>query len=209
MYQTLGFIVIVSAIRAGIEDYGLHKADERRNRHPYKVLRGSQWVTVASGDLRVGDLVRVSKNDMIPADMVLLSTAPVNTPMNSELRSDPLLSPPTTPTLPSPSPEDVKSHDAGDANETSGSSNNVVAPDSGQCYIDKANLNGETTLEVLTCVPHTKLLARSTRLLSQTKITLTFEPPTKHFDSFRAILNVDIPNQLRDKLYSGMYIIIM
>jgi len=98
MYQPLAFIVFVSACRAAKEDWDRHKADSNRNGFKYDVLRDGRLEQVESGDIHVGDVVKVVQNTMIPADMLFLGSAHAK----------------------------------------------------GHCFIDKSNLNGETTLEVNT-----------------------------------------------------------
>lgn len=76
MYQPLAFIVFVSALRAAKEDYDMHKADAQRNGFHYSVLRGNEgFKSIESGDIRVGDIVKVGQNNMIPADMLFLGSA--------------------------------------------------------------------------------------------------------------------------------------
>lgn len=89
MYETLGLIVMVSGMRAAAEDITKHKADALRNGYRYDVLaskaeymRASSkhkslygFRKVRSGDLKVGMIVKVRQDEMIPADMVLLGSA--------------------------------------------------------------------------------------------------------------------------------------
>lgn len=54
----------------------MHKADAQRNGFHYSVLRGNEgFKTTESGDIRVGDIVKVKQNNMIPADMLFLGSA--------------------------------------------------------------------------------------------------------------------------------------
>ncbi len=157
MYQPLAFIIIVSAIRALSEDIAKHRADDKRNSYPYDILVGDQWKPVKSGDIAVGNIIRVKQNEMIPADMLFL-----------------------------------------------GSSN-----PKGHCFIDKANLNGETKLEVYTSIRPTRsycqilpddvrgdeaiaLLNDTTKPvpLADLELSLAYEPPNKKFDSFRGCLTM-------------------
>ena len=41
----------------------------------YTVLRDGEWKQVPSGRLTVGDIIQVKKDEMIPADLLLLSTS--------------------------------------------------------------------------------------------------------------------------------------
>jgi magnesium-transporting ATPase (P-type) len=133
MYQPLAFIVLVSALRAAKEDWDKHVADELRNGFRYSIVREHELLSIESGDIRVGDIVKVMQNNMIPADMLFLSSS---------------LS-------------------------------------KGHCFIDKSNLNGETTLEVCNSMTHTRLQCKDLSGLSSLSLSITYEPPNKRFDAFR------------------------
>ena len=76
MYQPLLFIVLVSAIRAASEDYEKHKADAKRNGYKYEVLqKDGKFKHIRSGDLKVGNIIKIKMNDMIPADCLLLNSS--------------------------------------------------------------------------------------------------------------------------------------
>jgi hypothetical protein len=70
MYAPLTFIVMVSALRSFKEDRARHRADAARNGKEYLALRHgcSDWMPTQSGKLKVGDIVKVMQNEMIPAD---------------------------------------------------------------------------------------------------------------------------------------------
>ncbi len=161
MYQPLAFIVLVSAARAISEDVSKHKADNKRNSYCYDVYHAGEWAPTPSGDLRVGHVVRVRQNEMVPADMLFLGSS---------------LS-------------------------------------QGHCFIDKANLNGETKLEVYSSIRETRAFcppmkdtsglshdeivalrrAPPPKELSAFNVTLQYEPPNKRFDSFRGTLSFAHP----------------
>lgn len=142
MYQPLAFIVFVSALRAASEDWQRHKADNLRNGYKYKVLRGKEFVDVRSGDITPGCIVKIKKNDMVPADMVFIG---------SQLAK-------------------------------------------GHCFIDKANLNGETTLEVLSSLQATRPFCKDEASLAEFEFDIEYEPPNKRFDSLRAHISVYAPS---------------
>jgi phospholipid-transporting ATPase len=52
-----------------------HKSDRSLNARLAKVLFNSQFLDKPWRALRVGDVVRLEKDDFIPADMVLLSSS--------------------------------------------------------------------------------------------------------------------------------------
>ncbi len=54
------------------EDYKRHQADARANSRPVNVLRNGQFVTVPSREVVVGDVVRISRGEDFPADLIFL-----------------------------------------------------------------------------------------------------------------------------------------
>lgn len=135
----LAFIVVVSACRAASEDYNRHRADAFRNGYEYLVLdENGGFSPKQSGDIQVGDIVKVRKNEMVPADMIFLASAFAK----------------------------------------------------GHCFIDKANLNGETTLEVVSSLTTTRAMISSDNDLRLFSCHFEYEPPNKRFDSFRGHMTV-------------------
>eukprot|EP00457_Paulinella_chromatophora_P000244 gb/GEZN01000244.1/.p1 GENE.gb/GEZN01000244.1/~~gb/GEZN01000244.1/.p1 ORF type:complete len:1614 (-),score=328.46 gb/GEZN01000244.1/:227-5068(-) len=138
-YEPLAFIILVSALRSAIEDRARHIADAKRNSYPYSVVRPSGLQQVLSGELSVGDIVKVKKDEMCPADMLFLGSSLAQ----------------------------------------------------GHCFIDKAALNGETTLEIKTSIKETRAVCQSEDSLRQWQSTLIYEAPNGVFDSFRGQLCMD------------------
>eukprot|EP00871_Galdieria_phlegrea_P003198 jgi/Galph1/387/GphlegSOOS_G5030.1 len=68
----LAFVVLLSAIKEAFEDYHRYLADRTSNSTKYQVIRGGQLVTVPSYDLRVGEVIRLGKDQMCPCDAVAL-----------------------------------------------------------------------------------------------------------------------------------------
>ena len=150
MYEPLAFIVFISSLRAAKEDYDKHASDAKRNGYPFSVLRQRGWVECRSGDVRVGDLLRIKEGDMVPADCLLVTSSHAK----------------------------------------------------GHCFIDKANLNGETRLEVMNSMSSTRHITQSDALLT-TSLTLTYEQPNKSFDSFRGFLSATSATDLREGPVDG------
>jgi len=98
------FVICVSMIREGIEDFYRHKQDTTMNsKHVDKFnTETGQWQSVMWSKVEVGDLCRVTNKAWIPADLLLLyskvrsvsrpSSTPLNTP--SPLPFLPISSPP-------------------------------------------------------------------------------------------------------------------
>ncbi|MFT7818860.1 putative phospholipid-transporting ATPase IF isoform X1 [Arapaima gigas] len=70
----LFFVIAVTAIKQGYEDWLRHKADNEVNGAPVFVVRSGSLVQTRSKNIRVGDIVRVAKDETFPADLVLLSS---------------------------------------------------------------------------------------------------------------------------------------
>ncbi|KAI9179253.1 hypothetical protein H9P43_005916 [Blastocladiella emersonii ATCC 22665] len=69
------FVLTVTAVKDGIEDYARYKADVSANLQPSYVVRNGERVEVQTKTLRPGDIVSLSKGDKVPADLILLSTS--------------------------------------------------------------------------------------------------------------------------------------
>nr|XP_055074814.1 phospholipid-transporting ATPase IF isoform X1 [Misgurnus anguillicaudatus] len=70
----LFFVITVTAIKQGYEDWLRHNADNEVNGAPVYVVRSGSLVQTRSKNIRVGDIVRVAKDETFPADLVLLSS---------------------------------------------------------------------------------------------------------------------------------------
>ncbi|XP_072567472.1 phospholipid-transporting ATPase IB isoform X3 [Paramormyrops kingsleyae] len=69
------FILTVAGIKEIIEDYKRHKADNTVNKKKTTVLRSGSWQNVIWKQVAVGDLVRVTNGQHLPADMVIVSSS--------------------------------------------------------------------------------------------------------------------------------------
>ncbi|OAC98105.1 hypothetical protein MUCCIDRAFT_150463 [Mucor lusitanicus CBS 277.49] len=77
-YTTLGPLVIVlliTAVKEIIEDFGVHKSDRELNSRKCKIYDGSQFVDKPWRDLQVGDICRIDNSQFFPADLILLSSS--------------------------------------------------------------------------------------------------------------------------------------
>ncbi|XP_073518556.1 phospholipid-transporting ATPase IB isoform X2 [Phyllobates terribilis] len=69
------FILTVAGIKEIIEDYKRHKADNTVNNKRTIVLRGGTWQNVIWREVAVGDIVKVTNGQHLPADMIILSSS--------------------------------------------------------------------------------------------------------------------------------------
>ncbi|XP_060740613.1 phospholipid-transporting ATPase IA isoform X1 [Tachysurus vachellii] len=69
------FILVVAAVKEVIEDLKRHKADSVVNKKETQVLRNGAWEIVHWEKVAVGEVVRASNGDHLPADLVILSSS--------------------------------------------------------------------------------------------------------------------------------------
>ncbi|XP_018417757.1 PREDICTED: probable phospholipid-transporting ATPase IH [Nanorana parkeri] len=71
----LFFVITVTAIKQGYEDWLRHKADNAMNQYSVHVIQHGKLVRKQSQKLRVGDIVMVKEDEVFPCDMILLSSS--------------------------------------------------------------------------------------------------------------------------------------
>ncbi|XP_062856750.1 phospholipid-transporting ATPase IA isoform X2 [Trichomycterus rosablanca] len=69
------FILVVAAVKEVIEDLKRHKADNVVNKKETHVLRNGAWEIVHWEKVAVGEVVRASNEDHLPADLIILSSS--------------------------------------------------------------------------------------------------------------------------------------
>ncbi|XP_078516479.1 phospholipid-transporting ATPase IC-like [Lissotriton helveticus] len=78
-----GFILVCillasRALRDMLEDIARHKSDKMVNNRPCDILRGSSFCQQKWKHIKVGDIVRLKKDDLVPADLLLLHSSEPN-----------------------------------------------------------------------------------------------------------------------------------
>uniref|UniRef100_A0A8C5M1H3 Phospholipid-transporting ATPase n=1 Tax=Leptobrachium leishanense TaxID=445787 RepID=A0A8C5M1H3_9ANUR len=71
----LFFVITVTAIKQGYEDWLRHKADNAMNQYSVHVIQHGKLVRKQSKNLKVGDVVLVKEDEAFPCDLILLSTS--------------------------------------------------------------------------------------------------------------------------------------
>ncbi|XP_022246740.1 probable phospholipid-transporting ATPase IF isoform X2 [Limulus polyphemus] len=71
----LTFVVTITAIKQGYEDWQRHKTDRSVNHTDVSVIRNGKEVRIWSQDIRVGDIVKVKSDEEFPCDLVMLSSS--------------------------------------------------------------------------------------------------------------------------------------
>ena len=70
----LVFVLSVSIIREGIEDYSRAQLDKQQNNEETVAYRDNKWQKTTSGTLYVGEIVEVLEDNTFPADLILLDS---------------------------------------------------------------------------------------------------------------------------------------
>ncbi|XP_069035377.1 phospholipid-transporting ATPase IH isoform X5 [Lepisosteus oculatus] len=71
----LFFVITVTAIKQGYEDWLRHKADNAINQCPVHIIQHGKVVRKQSQKLRVGDIVLVKEDETFPCDLIFLSSS--------------------------------------------------------------------------------------------------------------------------------------
>uniref|UniRef100_A0A3Q3W1N7 Phospholipid-transporting ATPase n=1 Tax=Mola mola TaxID=94237 RepID=A0A3Q3W1N7_MOLML len=71
----LFFVITVTAIKQGYEDWLRHKADNEVNKNPVNVLEGGRRIRKESEKIKVGDVVEVEEDETFPCDLILLQSS--------------------------------------------------------------------------------------------------------------------------------------
>uniref|UniRef100_A0A452DLE8 Phospholipid-transporting ATPase n=1 Tax=Capra hircus TaxID=9925 RepID=A0A452DLE8_CAPHI len=71
----LFFVIMVTAIKQGYEDWLRHKADNAMNQCPVHCVQHGRLVRKQSRKLRVGDIVLVKEDETFPCDLIFLSSS--------------------------------------------------------------------------------------------------------------------------------------
>mmetsp|Transcript_16015 Transcript_16015/g.24131 ORF Transcript_16015/g.24131 Transcript_16015/m.24131 type:complete len:1238 (+) Transcript_16015:26-3739(+) len=75
----LVFVLAVTAIKDGIDDYGRYRSDKEVNAREVDVVNpGGSTTKYKWEDLKVGHVVKVKKDEAFPADLVILASASAN-----------------------------------------------------------------------------------------------------------------------------------
>ncbi|KAG7263151.1 hypothetical protein CRUP_015930, partial [Coryphaenoides rupestris] len=71
----LFFVITVTAIKQGYEDWLRHKADNEVNKYPVTLLEDGHSKCTESEKIKVGDVVEVDEDETFPCDLILLQSA--------------------------------------------------------------------------------------------------------------------------------------
>ncbi|KAM6217827.1 phospholipid-transporting ATPase IC [Rhynchocyon petersi] len=77
-FVPLLLVLGITAIKDLVDDVARHKMDKEINNRTCEVIRDGRFKDTKWKDVQVGDVIRLKKNDFIPADILLLSSSEPN-----------------------------------------------------------------------------------------------------------------------------------
>ena len=70
----LVFVLTVSLIREAVEDLKRRRLDNEQNSNEVETYKNGEWVKIKSGNLRMGEIIRVKKDGVFPSDLMLIDS---------------------------------------------------------------------------------------------------------------------------------------
>ena len=70
----LVFVLTVSLIREAVEDLKRRRLDNEQNSNKVETYKNGEWVKIQSGNLRMGEIIRVKKDGGFPSDLMLIDS---------------------------------------------------------------------------------------------------------------------------------------
>ena len=74
-FLPLTFVILVSMAKSGYEDYCKYKQDQEKNNEEVLIFRDNEWKKLPSKDIRIGDIVKVLSEQILPCDMLYLRSS--------------------------------------------------------------------------------------------------------------------------------------
>ncbi|OBZ82169.1 putative phospholipid-transporting ATPase IIB [Choanephora cucurbitarum] len=73
-FGPLCFVLLITISKEALDDYQRYKRDKEANSQLYQCLTPNGFQHIPSSKIRVGDMIHITKDQRIPADMILLRT---------------------------------------------------------------------------------------------------------------------------------------
>jgi phospholipid-translocating ATPase len=70
----LAFVLFVTLIKEGIDDFLRYKRDKETNNTKFKKLTIEGKTEIKSEDINIGDIIEIHQNEKVPADMIILKS---------------------------------------------------------------------------------------------------------------------------------------
>ncbi|PYI29047.1 phospholipid-transporting ATPase NEO1 [Aspergillus indologenus CBS 114.80] len=167
----LAFVVSISLGKEALDDIGRRRRDAEANAEEFTVLSfsgpaGVLEVTKRSRDLKVGDVLKVRKNQRLPADVVILQSLSNDTAARQSSAVE--------------RPSNLIPDDHGDEPSTSDVTNEANSSSACDTFIRTDQLDGETDWKLR--LP--SLLSQSLALRNFTRLKITASAPDRRVNEF-------------------------
>ncbi|KAJ5895992.1 phospholipid-transporting ATPase NEO1 [Penicillium subrubescens] len=189
----LAFVVSISLGKEALDDIGRRRRDAEANAEEFTVVSlersNAMEMTKKSRDLKVGDVLKVRKNQRLPADVVILKSVSNDSNLERERRAsveEPVPGP-STDLLNSPGPG------SGPAEETS-TTNTADASSGSDTFIRTDQLDGETDWKLR--LP--SVLSQALPLEDLTRLKITASSPDKRVNEFVGTIELGPPTGFYD-----------
>ena len=70
----LVIVLSISLIREAVEDLKRRRLDNEQNSNEVETYREGNWIKIKSGDLRMGEIIRIKKDGTFPSDLMLIDS---------------------------------------------------------------------------------------------------------------------------------------
>ena len=71
----LVFVILVSMIKAGVEDALKGREDKKRNSQKVHAYRNGKFQDIEARELKVGDVLKITEDEMVPADLLYIGSS--------------------------------------------------------------------------------------------------------------------------------------
>lgn len=71
----LGFVLLVSMVKNGVEDFLKYRVDKEVNSREYITFRNNSWENICSKDISVGSVIKITNDQMIPCDILYICSS--------------------------------------------------------------------------------------------------------------------------------------
>lgn len=188
----LAFVVSISLGKEALDDIGRRRRDAEANAEEFTVVSlersNAIEMTKKSRDLKVGDVLKVRKNQRLPADVVILRS--VSNDLNLERERQTSVEEP----IPGPSTDLLNSPGPGSGPAGETSTNSADASSDSDTFIRTDQLDGETDWKLR--LP--SVLSQTLPLKDLTRLKITASPPDKRVNEFVGTIELGPPTGFYD-----------
>lgn len=189
----LAVVFVCSAIKEALEDRQRHRADRIANSRTVLTLSAmGSWEQRQWGELQVGDVVKVLNNQIVPADLFMLSAEELSHGEDEikQLMDETSQDAPEGKTEPSSGDDTSPAASAGSGDSSNDDSDASTGADAVVAYVETKSLDGETNLKIRTSIPVVSAMCKDLDGLNRLQGAMECEPPNSRITSFDGSFSV-------------------